>query len=425
MKITLLILGLLAAVIIIYIYRLNRVSTVSKDTQYGPFTIRADAFTGKTFNINYGMVNSTTVSYSVWHEGKPVEFPAALQTNTGLPFLWKVYALADAPEPTLLAGSQSLYLVYLKEGKPVVEPLVVQGSDFASLQFLDNEAGQPGKETEVFSTSEIAGMENLDSLQGGNLLLVSGKLVLDVRSHQQWQFNKDNNSIENYSFPSPKGALAFSPDRRNIVFHAEFQSWNTADEDLPDSEHALVVYHFEKDSGYAVKYDDTETHMTDISDINRNWFNTNFEWKKDANGDDLLQLKPFDQPRNWLGKYKARDNYYYLYPVKASMHPVFLDFVLAQMGWTKANILDDKFHEYTGRRMTLGDADTKLDLGFKGDEQEISFSKHLYLPDTADDTKYRLLVKKIADAFDAELAAGKHQEHFGKIINETKRIRDL
>ncbi|MEK7253178.1 MAG: hypothetical protein AAB316_00405 [Bacteroidota bacterium] len=423
MKIILLILCLIAAAIAICIYWLNRVSTVSKETQYGPFVIRANAATGKTFNINYGMVNSTRVSYSIWYDGKPVEFPGSLQTNTGLPFLWKVYALSDAPEPTLLAGSQSLYLVYLKAGKPVVEPLVVQGHDFASLQFLDSEAGQPGKETEVYSMSQTEGMEKLDSLQGGNLLLVSGKLVLDVRTRQQWQFNKDNNSVENYSFPSPPGALAFSPDRKNIVFHGEFQSWNTPDEELPDSEHGIVVYNYEKDTGYPVIYDDTETRMTNLFEININWFNDYFEWKKDANGDDRLQLISLDKPRNWLGKYS--DNYYYLYPVKASMHPVFLDFVFRQMGWTKANILEDKFHEYTGRQLLLGDNETKLDLVFKEDEQQISFSKHLYLPDTAEDTKYRILVKKIADAFDAELASGKHQEHFGKVINETKRIRAL
>ena len=38
---------------------------------------------------------------------------------------------------------------------------------------------------------------------------------------------KDNNPVENYSYPSPHGALAFSPDQKSIVFRAEFQSWNS------------------------------------------------------------------------------------------------------------------------------------------------------------------------------------------------------
>jgi hypothetical protein len=35
------------------------------------------------------------------------------------------------------------------------------------------------------------------------------------------------------------------------------------------------------------------------------------------------------------------------------------------------------------------------------------------------------MVEKIAKAFDQELLSGKHQEHFGRVINETKRIMEL
>lgn len=421
MKVILIILAILVAAILAFFWWVNRTTRVVKETNYGPFTIRATAITGKTWNINYGLVDRTAVGYSIWHGGKPVVFPAELQTNTGLPFLWKVYTLDGAPEPTLLAGSQSLYLISLKNGAATVEPLFVQAGDFATLQFLDSENGQPGKETEVFSVSEVAGMDKLEPLRNGNLLLVCGHLVVDIRTGQKWLFNKDNSPIDNYSFPSPKGALALSPDRKSIVFHAEFQSWNTENKNLPDSEHALVVYNFENDSGYSVIYDDTETRMTDMFSINRAWLNNCFEWKKGADGSDHLQLKPQDGPRNWLGKYQDRDGYYILYPVKASMHPVFLDFVLKQMGWTTANILKDETKNYAGRTIELGDGETKLDINFREDEREMHLSKHLYLG-SEDIDRYRALVKKIGDAFDAELAAGKHQEHFGKVINETKRI---
>ena len=89
---------------------------VEKDTVYGPFTIRAMASTSKQLNMNYGIVNQTSVAYAILYNGKPVPFPDALQNNTGLPYLWRVYALPGAPDPTLIAGSQSLYLVYLKNG---------------------------------------------------------------------------------------------------------------------------------------------------------------------------------------------------------------------------------------------------------------------------------------------------------------------
>lgn len=394
-------------------------SSIKKEMAYGPFVIRVKAITGTTYNINYGRSKQTNVGYSIWHEGKPVVFPSALQTNTGLPFLWRVYALPDAPTPTLLAGSQSLYLIYIKDGQPIVEPVREQSSDFASVQFLDSEAGQPGAFMEVFSRSDTLGMDQVDTLKGGRYLLVSGHTVLDVHTGKQMVFNKDNNAVDNYSYPQPNGALAFSPDQKKIVFNAAFQSWNTELANLPDSEHALVVYDFERDKGYSVLYDDTDTRMKNFEDITLDWFNTYFEWN--ANGD-TLSLKKWDTLPPWKGSYSQKDNYYYLYPVKAGMLPVFKDFVLAQMGWNVSNILSDTTTEYSGRTLEIGTASMKLDIVFKEDEQKLNFSRGLYEDDSPE---YKTIVEKIATAFDQELLSGLHQEHFGRIYSETKRIMEL
>ena len=409
-------------VILFYVFRKAigaDTTSIQKEMAYGPFIIRAEAISGKTYNINYGMVSQTNVSYSIWFEGKPVEFPSALQTNTGLAFLWRVYALPDAPISTLLAGSQSLYLIYIKDGQPIVEPVLEQSREFASVQFLDSEAGQPGPFMEVFSRSDTLGMDQLDTLKGGRYLLVSGHQVLDIQSGKLMLFNKDNNAVDNYSYPQPDGAIAFSPDRKKIVFNAAFQSWNTEQANLPDSEHALIVYDFEADKCYSVLYDDTDTRMKNFADINLDWFNTYFEWNTDG---DTLSLKKWDKLPYWTGSYKETDNYYYLYPVKAGMLPVFKDFVLQQMGWGATNILSDKTAEYSGRSIELGSGTTKLDIVFREDEQQISFSRNLYENDSPE---YKAMVEKIARAFDNELLSGKHQEHFGRIYSETKRIMEL
>jgi hypothetical protein len=415
------------AILVFFVYRLNRVVTSSKQTQYGPFTIRADASTGKTFNVNYGIVDQTTVRYSIWFNDKPIRFPDNLQTNTGLPFLWRVYALVDASEPTLIAGSQSLYTIYLKDGQPVLEPLVEKDNDFASLQFLDGDDGQPSEKIDVVMVGDTDGMEDLPLLSGGSLLLVSGQLVLDIHSGKKHFFNRSKELIDGCSFPGFLGAIALAPDRKSIVYHGYCSSSNLATEDLPDSEHAIVVYNFEADSGYAVKYDDTATRMTNTEEINREWFSTYFEWIKQPSGRDKLQLKAFDPSPNplppWLGKLNTQDGYYNLYPVEPSMQSVFLDFVLSQLGWNNSNILSDETGEYTGRRILIGDATTKLDIVYRESDQRISFSKHLYLPYDPTNQVYPKLIKGIADAFNAELAAGKHQEHFGRIISETKRMR--
>lgn len=398
--------------------------SIEKDIAYGPFTIRATARTGKHFNLDKGTVSRTDVAYAILYDGKPIPFPEALQSNTGLPYLWRVYALPGAPDPTLVAGSQSLYLVYLKNGAPVVEPILEQHHDFASVQFLDSENGQPGPYTEVFAKFDIDSLGQLDSLAGGRFLLVGEHAVLDVQTRSVKTFNPSNYVVEHYSFPSPHGALAFSPDRKHIVFRANFQGWDVADEDLPNSEHALVVYDYAQDKGYAVKFDDTELRLLNVEAMDFPWFEKFFEWEKTTTGE-RLHLRKFEKPPYWAGRFKVEHEtspYYTLYPVKASMLPVFLTFLEQQTGWTKANIVEEKFHEYTGRIITFASGELKFEVTFREDEQILQFSRHLY---AEDNPEYVATVKKIADAFEAELASGKHQAHFGQIVSETKKIRGL
>lgn len=413
---------LVVGVVIFYFLQRGKgssASSIQKEITYGPFVIKAESKTQKTADINYGLTDQTTVKFSIWHEGKVVPFPAALQTNTGLEFLWRVYALPDAPTPTLLAGSQSLYLISIKDGQPVVEPILEQSTDFATIQFLDSEGGQPGPHNEVFARNDTAGMEQLEVLQGGQYLLVSGHAVLDVKTGKINYFNKDNAPVDNYSYPQPHGALAFSPDRKKIVFNSVFQSWNTQLENLPESEHALVVVDFVNDKGSTVIYDDTDTRMNYMEDINLEWFNTYFEWNQTG---DVLSLKKWDKLPNWKGKFDERDNYYYLYPVKAEMLQPFKDFVLQQMNWNESNILSDTTTEYSGRTLVLGAGTTKLDIVYKADDQKILFSKGLY---ETESEEYKALVQKIAKAFDEVLLSGKHQEHFGRIRSESKRIAEM
>lgn len=423
MKIAIL-LALIIASILLYLRFSKRpnAKSIEKVLTYGPFTIKAVATTSNAYNMNYGKVKQTSIAYSIFYEGQPIRFPGKLETNTGLPFLWKVYALPGAPTPSLLAGSQSLYLISVQDKTVVVEPLVTQGSDFASLQFLDSEQGQPGAFKEVFMESDPAEMDTLDQLEGGRFLMISERAILDVQTREIKRFNTKNESLDNYSFPSPHGALAFSPDQTSLVFQAEFQSWNTQDADLPETEHGLVVYNFLNDEGYALPYNDTETRMINVQNIDAEWLNTFFEWKQDKSGKLQLQLRQLEKLPPWKGTYDPRDQYYTLFPVKPGMLPVFLKVVLNQIGGSEANILEDKTGEYTGRNLVLALGELKLDINFKEDEQKLTFSKHLYAETSPE---YTNLVKKIASAFDQELGVGKYQEHFGRIISLTRQIRGI
>ncbi len=420
MKVAIL-LALIVASILLYLW-FGKDPNIEKEFTYGPFTIKAVVNSGYGFNLNHGYVKQTDVAYSIFYEGKAIQFPKKLETNTGLPFLWRVFALPGTPSPSLIAGSQSLYLIYVQDKSVVLEPLVEQSSESASLQFLDSEDGQPGPYTEVFIEDDPAEMETLDQLEGGRFLMITEHAVLDVKTREIKRFNTQKNSLDNYSFPWPHGALAFSPDRTSLVFHAEFENWDIQKADLPETEHGLVVYNYLNDDGYAVPYNDTETRMINVENIDADWLNTYFEWKQDKSGKLQLQLRQLEKAPPWVGTYDPSDHYYTLYPVKPGMLPVFLNFVLKQIGGSETNILEDKTGEYTGRGLILASGELKLDINFKEDEQKLTFSKHLY---DQSSPEYIQLVEKIAGAFDQELSAGKHQEHFGRIISHVRKLRGI
>lgn len=399
-------------------YRFFRVVRQTAKVEVGPFTIQADAATGKTFNVNYGLVDSTNVAYSIWFQGRPIQAPEQLESNTGLPFLWKVYEVRGTSEPTLIAGSQSLFMVKIKNGQPVVTPIQKQFSDFASLQFLDSQSGQPGVVHTVFMSSSPEDMDKIEVLEGGRLLLVCGLNVLDIESGEIWSFSTQGRSLDNYSFPSPHdaGALAFSPDQKSVLFHGEFQTWNN---DLTDyAKYAMVVFDFKTDKGYVLPYDDNELRLTSFANVNYDWFASRFEWVKSEAGHDVVQLRPHEHPYPWLGQYKPRDNYFILYPVKPEMFEPFTDFVLNQLGWTREAIVKDESQVYSGRTILLARDGVKLDVNIREDDRQISLSKHLYLNVPSSDATYNSLVKKIAEAFNRQLSQGEYQQYFDNPLRD-------
>ncbi len=73
---------LVVGIVGVAFYRFFRVVHQTARVEVGPFTIQADAATGKTFNVNYGLVDSTNVAYSIWFQGRPIQAPGQLESNT-------------------------------------------------------------------------------------------------------------------------------------------------------------------------------------------------------------------------------------------------------------------------------------------------------------------------------------------------------
>jgi hypothetical protein len=407
MKIIIVIALLLTGGFFLYRHFFTAKTTSSiKEVTYGPFTIKMERFSTWSFNMNVGReVEHVSISYSVWHKGQPVKFSAKLQTNTGFSHLWRVYILKDAPYPTLIAGSQSLYLICEKNDSLMMTPIEEQSTDFANLQWLDADKGQPTPAFDVFMSDERDGDGKVDTLQGGKYLLVNRHQVLHVPTLKQYPLNVNNEAIDNYGYA--KEVLAFSPDQQTIVFPADFQTWNSPDK--PKFKKALIAYTYQDNRGYVIPFGKTETRLYSDEAINQEWFKTYFEWQE-KDGKLVLNKKKLDRLPFFTGKTDAENYAYSLYPVKPEMQQILLDFMMSKMGWTKADISGTSEHEYTGKVINIGKGDILLSLRYT--DLTLSLSKDLY---KGDEKKCREKRREITDAFDLLLREGKYQEYFLEI----------
>ncbi|RFS17175.1 hypothetical protein [Emticicia sp. C21] len=405
MKISVIIITILAiASIIIFNSFRTRVSSTIKNVAHGPFTIQMEKFSTRSYNMNYGMVTNVSIKYSVLYKGNQVQFSKNLQNNTGYSHIWRVYILADAPTPTLIAGSQSLYLIREENGSVVVKPLDEQGYDFASLQFLDPDKGQPAKSFKVFMANDQDGDGKVDSLKGGDYLLVNQHTVLHIPTLKKYVMNKNNNLVDNYSFYNDAGAIAFSPDKKWIAFTGDFATYNTNDE--PKYENAIVVYNYERDKGYTVPFSKINTRLKNQFYINRTWFETYFEWIE-QNGVYTLQLKKLTKQPYWQGAYEDEGKVYEINYAKPEIQKTLIDFILKRYNLSADTIKPGD--EYSTDELNIMVNGLKLAVWYRKDDRQLIFMKNIYAPESE---AYIPMIHEIGDAFNKALSEGKYQNHF-------------
>jgi hypothetical protein len=372
---------------------------------HGPFEIKMERSTSRQLNWNNGgFYDQVLIEYSVLHKGKVVAFPSSLQSNTGFSHLWRAYILKDAPTPTIVAGSQSVFMVMAKGDTYEVRPLDIQSSDFIKFQWLDEENGQPGPAFELFMGGEKTSMKHPDTLHGGKYLMISQKHVLHVPTMEHFSFNIDN-SMQPDNYDKSGDAIAFSPDKSIIVFPGNFQTWNS--QEKPKYHNALMSYDFRNDSVKTLPYSKTDTRLYRNEDLTLSWFNTYFSWDTSGTKTMLTYNKP-EKLQPWQGYFNQ--NSFYLYPTDTLMFDVFKKFIIDHMKWTPQAVLKEEYHEYTGRVLQLGIEKSILNL--IGRENEVHLSPELY--EEEKDSTF-VLIKEIGLAFNKLLKTGKYQEYFTSI----------
>jgi hypothetical protein len=368
----------------------------------GPFTIETITRTGKTWNMNYGRVDYTDVSYNVKYKDQPLQFEQGLETNTGLPGIWRVFYLQDVSTPTLLIGSQSLYLVQLQNEQPIVKPLHVQSSDFASVQWLDSEAGQPGICREIFSTDTY---DTDNVLSGGRYLALSGSAVLDIHTLVLFPFERNKEWIDGYSI-GRKNVLAFSPDSTQVVFCGQ----KTDEVDYMKTHYAWVCFNFRDKTAYAVPFDSEALHMKSEDRITNEWFADHFEWNQDENGKMKLQVIQRDTPAPQKGKlfFTRYTGYQYeLDPVQEPMIETVYQFIKneLQLDTTKVIRTTEQFNNkyiipYQQTQLVLEYGKYGNDLMLKEDSPVLTVEEN------------QVLISRLAKGFNAILQEGRYQDKF-------------
>ncbi|MEO5581808.1 MAG: hypothetical protein ABIR66_03890 [Saprospiraceae bacterium] len=398
------------------VYRLTAAGIQPETTNkviahHGPFTIQIEFTAYGSYSMNTGRSNKQTLNkYSVLYNDKPVQFSNNLQNNTGFSHLWKVYILKDAPTPTLIAGSQSMYLINENNGVLHIEALDQQGYDFATLQWLDGDHEQPSAPITVFMNNDTSRNILVDTVQGGNYLLVNNHTVLQLNNLKITPVNKNNEPVSNYAYGTK--AIAFSPNSAFIVFIGEFQTWNT--DSVPEYSMALIIHDISKNIGTVLPFSKNQTKVYHPNAINASWFNTYFAWNKKGN-ELILEQKKLKQPLPWQGTFAKMDSdasEYHLYPVSSDLLPVFKDFILSELHWGETEIIE--FHKENENHYVdsyqFGKDKIKFGLSFHDSQIELYRS----LPnDSGKETNDQIIA--LGKSFNTFLQKGNYQLYFTEI----------
>jgi hypothetical protein len=352
--------------------------------------------------MNSGRFHYKHISYDVKYKGKPLQFSNKLEVNTGLPGIWRVFFVQDAPKPTLILGSQSLYLVTEENDHAEIKVLCEQNSDFASIQWLDSEMGQPGILREVFSSDEL---DTSTMLSEGRFIAVSRAAVFDTKTLDIYPFNTNNDPIDGFNLFQSR-VIAFSPDSSQLVYCGSKNN----EQDYEKYDYAMIVYNFKDSTSYSVPFNLEDFKLKDAFNIPNELFTDYFEWVKADTNKLHLQLRKLEKPpfrKGWLVYERWPGYKYVLDPVDEPMMEIFADFISQKIDMKKEDMVHDK-QEYSN----------KINFTYQGEPYIIQYGEYGQDLVLKQETNLKSVegnkafITDIGKGFNALLSQGQYQEHF-------------
>lgn len=372
-------------------------ATQSETLHYPPFHIEKTNVTAKQYKPNEGTMSEITrTKYKIMYKDQLITFPDALDANADVSGIWKTYFLADAPVPALLVASKYVYIVTEENQSPLITPIANNFSNYASIQWLDADNGQPGPKTQI-----LIGEDSTDCvLKGGNFLLINETTVVRMKDLELFHFIHNTDLSEGYTAYQVVG---FSPDHSQIVFMG-----SKSDELTPTQFiHALIVYDFQTNEAYTLPFDKTQMrlHLPYKADVH--WMNTYFNWQPIDSSQYRLIQKEISQPPGWEGYYTENSSYE-LAPVSKEMHATLARFIIEHLQLEQDAVEAKAFGNL--EKFTITYQNIVLDISYVNELNTVSVSSSFM--NKGNEESAQALIHEIGDAFNEILRKGDYQSLF-------------
>jgi len=379
---------------------------VAKTWTVGPFTVEAverRISSGRFPNISGNPFERTSVTnFRVLHKGKPI-VPPGTQAERVPP--WDdVRQISGAPQPALLLMEVGAYLLIEKDGQPYLQELAPRELTATGWQWLDSLNGQPG-------SMQVVGLahrpDHVLELTGGRWLAIFGKTVLDTKTLAVHRYAFDSSSLADfYVGDASRTALAFSPAGTRFVVKGERDRLGENDP-AKYYEYALIAFDFETQQGTVLPVDLGRWRLPSGENIDAAFAQRMVGWRRGPDGREEAFLREDRRAPHWLGRLTEFKEYE-LQPVTPAMQGALADFLEHEFASAVVGAPDP---QGGGQEIRIEDLPLKLAM-FRPQERRLSLFYLSQVHDPAREAQGNALVERIAERFNARLAAGEFQQYF-------------
>ena len=385
---------------------------------HGPFDIvaRGRAITSGGMFSSTGQPRSTreATDFSVKYKGRTVTVlksrtasmsAATGKTDEATSSFWRVVRLTDALAPTLLVSTTDFWLITEDNGQLVTRHF---DSDVAEYHWLDADNGQP-KPPVAFAIEKVDPQTGTE-LRGGRWLRLKFN-VLDVRTLRRYPVRPWIASGSGAPFAGLTAgntrAIAFSPWQTKYVTYAD-----DSERDGSGARYlALLVVDIPTGNAHAIKLSRQTQRFYDANDLTPAWIDHYFRWTRDSLGSEQLQPRADAKPPTRSGRFNATgaDSLEYaLQPVRPEIVPALARLLVERMNATPVPDMMRPNDGHRGTTFNVPGCAGIINLYYDR-KDKVALYAGATTPAGVTPKDCAQVVRRIGEAFDAELRRGMHQ----------------